>query len=272
MKILGIDASYWQGPQGMSFMRFEGLDDDNIRFGVFRASIGTAHDDSFTANIARAEKYGWERAGYHFLVPSISAADQAVVFANRLGKDICGWLDVEQNGLTRKHVTEFVRTFRDIKGDHFLGCYTSEYKWRTLTGNLDGADLFDGLWNANWTEKNTNGPEDLPARQPRVRYGGWRQADLWQYGLFRPENSTPLDGNAFYGSEGDLKLLFTARRKAPLMERPNYIKGYDDTIAAVLKYLADGPVLDSSNWVYKKGVAEARADLIETLKDANLSA
>lgn len=272
MKILGIDASTYQGPTGMSFSRFQNLDDAGVRFAGFRASIGTVGDDSFRTNLNRAEKQGWKSAGYHYLVPGVAAADQARLFATRLGKDVPGWLDVEQSGLNRKHVTDFVRTFRDLKGEHFLGVYTSSYKWRSITGNMDGADLFDGLWNALWTERGTNGPEDLPAQAPKPRYGGWRKADIWQYGLFRPDGGTPLDGNVFYGTETDLDILFTAKQKPPLEERPNYVKGYADATAAVLRYLADGPTLPGEAWAYKKGVADARDDLIAAVKDATLSA
>jgi len=272
MKMLGIDASVYQGPDGMSFARFQDLDDAGVRFGIYRASIGTAPDGSFKNNIARSEKQGWPAAAYHYLVPGVPAAAQAKTFATRLGKDICGWLDVEQSGLGRKHVVDFVREFRDIKGDHFLGVYTSSYKWRSITGNMDGADQFDALWNALWTERGTNGPEDLPASAPRPRYGGWRKADIWQYGLFRPEGGTPLDGNAFYGTRDALEALFTTHRKPALEERPNYIKGYNDAISASLKFLADGPNIVGDQWAYKLGVAEARDDLIQAVKEANLSA
>ena len=270
MIILGVDASKYQGLSGMSHQRFDSLDDAGVRFGIFRATIGTQRDRSCEENLKRAKGRGWVFGTYHFLVPGDTDA-QAEAYAAQLksfgvygdGLAVC---DVEQAGLTSTMVRRFVRRFRELRPDQPLGCYTSSYKWRSLTGNMDGADLFDYLWNALWTQRSTRGKEDLPDTPPRVRYGGWKEARLWQYGMFRAQG-VRLDGNAFYGTIDELRDL-GIKKAPPLKERPNYRKGYNAVIEKALGSVWTNPA--SNGPAYDLGEKDAADDLRERIKDLRI--
>ena len=81
--ILGSDASKGQGANGMSFQRFDDLHAAGVRFGVFRATIGTVADASYPVNARRAAKLGWAVGGYHFLYPG-DGRGQADAFSGAL--------------------------------------------------------------------------------------------------------------------------------------------------------------------------------------------
>jgi len=260
--ILGIDASTYQGPRGMSFARFEALHAAGVRFGIFRATINATVDASCKVNLARADKLGWAVGSYHFLYPG-NADTQAELYAKHCG-DGLAVLDVEQSGVTRRDVKDFVRRFRELRPKRPLGCYTSEGAWGHLTGNADGADLFDYLWQARWTQLGTNERSDLPAAPPRAGFGGWRTAELWQYGAFRVKGYPAIDGNAWYGTLAELRALGTVPRP-PLEERPRYREAYAAMLEAAegaVTLVAD-PVGTGPAWA--KGVADARHDAILAL-------
>jgi hypothetical protein len=267
-RILGIDASTYQGTRGMSFARFAALDDAGARFGLFRASCGTAPDHSVAPNLDRAHARGWITGTYHFLLPG-GAAAQADVYAKRSGTNLCV-LDVEQAGIRRADVVAFVERFRELRPDRVLLAYTSAYKWRALTGNMDGPALFDGLWNALWTERGTDAVSDLPAEAPLARYGGWRTADIWQYGAFRVKGYPAIDGNAYYGTLDELRGLGKPEPPIPLVERPRYRRAYNEQLDQAVRCVSMGTTPPGTGPTWQAGIEAARKDAQEALAGLRL--
>lgn len=264
MIALGIDISHYQGIRGMSFARFGRLHAAGVRFMFARASIGEARDRAFVANIARARKQGWVVGAYHFLQPG-DVERQAEVFA-AAARNLPAWLDVEQSGLTRGHVTRFTRRFRQLRPDGFLGVYSSSSKWRALTGNMDGTELYDGCWNALWTEKGTDERSDLPATEPRPRWGGFRDALIWQYGAFHDAPRRYVDGDAWYGDGIEaLRVALGQRPAVPMDERPKRRRAYNDQLEAYRRSIAAALAIPGTGAAWSDGVTDARADVLEAI-------
>ncbi len=273
--LLGIDISKWQGAAGMSDAKFDACHRAGVRFMLARASSWTDADPSMATNVRRARARGWEVAGaYHFLYHG-SITEQAAVFARRVG-DLLPFLDVEARGVTRADVREFVNRFHEMKPGRPLGCYTAEGPWRALTGNADGAAIFDGpLWDARWTEPRDTLMSDvsLPARPPFQPYGGWRSAAIWQYGV--PNVGTmPIDGDAFYGSVAELRALITGKPfPLAIEERPRYALGYNGMVDAALADLeSTAPAGSLSGPAWHRGSDDSRADLVAAVKALRMAA
>lgn len=264
--ILGIDASRYQGEHGMSFQRFDALHDAGVRFGIFRATIGTSADASCATNMARADKRGWVTGTYHFLLPG-NPEDQAEAYVRRIGVGLAV-LDVEQSGVRWADVKAFVERFRALRPGRPIGCYTSEGAWRKLTRNADGEGLFDYLWQARWTQLGTNESSDLPQVPPRAGFGGWKITPLWQYGAFRVRGYPAIDGDAWYGTLEDLADL-GRRPRPPLEERPRYLEGHATMLEAIIAAAARVPAPDGS-FAYDRGARDAKEAAMAALQDLRL--
>lgn len=267
--ILGCDVSHYQGLHGMSYARYQRLDDMGVRFIGIRATIGEGRDRAFLANLARARKHGWVIAAYHFLQPGDVEA-QAEAFAKVVG-DLPGWLDVEQAGLTRKHVVRFARRFHQLRPKGFLGVYSSASKWHALTGNLDAVELFDGCWNALWTEKGTDERSDLPPAEPRPRWGGYRDALWWQFGALHDAPHHFIDGNAYYGTLDGLKVALGQRPAIPMDQRPARRRAYNAQLQAIVRAASTTPSVPGQGAAWQDGTTDARTDALEALGELVLA-
>ena len=145
--------------------------------------------------------------------------------------------------------------------------------WHSI-GNPDVNGLADALWQARWDgERHTCKRHDLPKRPPRAGFAGFGSTPLWQFGALKvmvKGKRRSIDGNAFYGTEAELRKAFTGRRpRPPIKERPRYIECYDDAIDEALDLLAPSPI---STAVCGAGDEAARADMRAELEKMRLGA
>lgn len=259
--ILGADISYYQGANGMSGPQWDQLHAQGGRFVGIRATIGRGKDSAFSANVQRAEARDIIATGYHYLLPGSGEA-QGRLAAEVIG-DLPAWLDVEESGVHRSDVIQFARAFRSARPRGFLGVYSSAYKWRALTGNMDATELFDGCWNALWTERGTESTKTLPANEPKPRWGGFHDSLWWQFGALHLKHAI-LDGDAFYGSMADLREAL-GQKVTPLEQRPNYRKAYNLTVDAMLQAALAAAAPVGNARAFLAGAADARKDVADAL-------
>lgn len=266
--ILIADISVYQGAKGMSFARWDELANRGVRAVGIRATVGHRVDTAFEENVKRAQGHDIIPTAYHFQLPG-DPVGQADLFLSTVG-NLPGWLDVEQNGLTRHDVAAYGRRVDDKRPKGFSGVYSSATKWRALTDNMDGRELFDACWNALWTERGVRTAADLPPVEPKPRWGGFDDALWWQWGPLRLRHGI-VDGDAFYGSLADLKVILGQKPpRPPLQERPRYIAGHNAALDAVLAALPAIPVtIPIPGGVGEAGAAAAKAavaDAVASLK------
>jgi len=265
--ILGADISHYQGATGMPVAKWDQLKEQGVRFVGIRATIGRGRDSAYTANVQRATARDIIPTAYHYLLPG-NAGAQAEAFAGAIGTTPA-WLDVEQTGVTKADVVQFAKAFRKARPKGFLGVYSSAYKWRALTGNMDATELFDGCWNALWTERGTRTVADLPANEPKPRWGGFGDSLFWQFGPLHLKHGI-VDGDAFYGSQADLLAALDIIEPTPLKERPNYRKGYNATVDAMLQAALAAPIPANTAAAWLAGSSDARKDVADALDGLDL--
>jgi GH25 family lysozyme M1 (1,4-beta-N-acetylmuramidase) len=266
---LVFDISAYQGVRGMNHERWARLVAKGCIGAIIRASVGGKGDSAFQANVATSQSLKLVTAAYHYLEPGDIEA-QADMFISRIGK-LPAWLDVEQNGLTRAHVVRFVRRFRQKAGrGHFLGVYSSAFKWRALTGNLDAGELFDGQWSALYIERGVRVLEDVMATPPS-RWGGMR-VDLWQFGGLHlgakgSPNKASVDGNVFDGNRAQFERLYGLRPMVPMDLRPARRKAYNDQLRAIMQDVSTTRTIPGQGKAWEDGVVDCRADVMDALGD-----
>lgn len=288
-KHLGVDVSHWQGENGLPIAQRDRLVEGGVEFAIFKISESTGFvDPAADENIRRARAVGLLVGVYHFLTGGMGRA-QARHFlqtAKRLnGGTLANLLlvvDVEAAPWARnpraRDVRRFVSVVNKAAPKNSLVIYTGEGYWRAI-GNPDMAPHVDGLWQARWDgARHTLEDPNLPAFPPRAGFGGWGgRPPLWQYGQLHyvaDGQGHAIDGNVFYGSDAELRDLFTTRKPRPdVSERPKYVAGYNAMVGeadAELPYLADPPyALDPDappHPVWTSGVDEAREDIAAAVK------
>ena len=282
----GVDLSHWQGEHGLSNTQWAHLARCKVRFAILKATQGTGYvDPSFATNLRRARRHGIEVGAYHFLQRG-SAVKQAQHFMRTVRAANGGNLDklllvadVERvptptpaDDPDWRTVKAFANMLERRAPRVTRFCYSSASYWRSI-GNPDGASVFDGLWQARWDGKrHTCTAVNLPAKPPRAGFGGWgRRPRMWQYGLFRYGRHR-MDGNAYYGTLKELRVLFRKERIVrPLEERPRYISGYETTVREVALSLPDLVVPGPGSRAWEAGEQEARKDIAEALAALRLT-
>jgi hypothetical protein len=157
-----------------------------------------------------------------------------------------------------------------------LYIYTGAGYWYAI-GNPHMAGLVDGLWQARWDgRRHMLEKPNLPPAPPRAGFGGWAgRPRLWQFGALHYRvngKSHSIDGNAFYGSDADLRELFIVRKgRPPLEERANYRAGYEAYLASAVEAVAPLPVPEGPGGpAWPAGAAEAQCDVRQALRDLRL--
>jgi hypothetical protein len=283
--ILGIDISRHQGWQkGVPFKMLAALGDAGVRYVIARASIGTLPDPHYRAHAKRVAnaRPDWVFGAYHFLDDGPEGDAQAETFVAECRaavgpQDLDGLitvLDVERsrkegstNFPTWRQAKAFAQRFRQLVPGHPLGLYSNEDTIAGALGNPDAATVFDWLWQARWTMRGTPPPVQLPDVPPRAGFGGFRTTPLWQWGSLRIGDNR-IDGDAWYDTLPKLRDLGKHNGgPGPIEERPNYRKGYNAFIDAVIGAIpaVPGPAGPAGE-AFPMGVADAREDVPEVLR------
>jgi len=169
---------------------------------IAKATEGTGYTDpQFATTRSRTLAGGWPFLGYHFLTPGRITAqvDHAVSVIGR-GRPVM--LDVE-SGAGGDAGLQDVLAFADAYAQRGGGgrvtlAYIPKWYWSGQWGSpsLSGVESRGmGLISSEYTTYSDNGPGWQP-------YGGMTPV-IWQY------TSTPLDTNAFKGTQAELGQLFT---------------------------------------------------------------
>ena len=165
---LGVDVSKWQTPEKVDWRKLR--DEAGVRFVIARHSYGLQVDSTFWRHGWAAMRAGGITvSGYQYLVANRSAAEQAslaIPIAKQLEEPYV--LDVEGEGLTKKHIDEWLTVF--IRSGLTPMIYCSRSSWQRCYGS--GAHPWGHLplWVANYTNAAT------PAMPE-----GWSDWVLWQF-------------------------------------------------------------------------------------------
>jgi len=283
----GFDASHWQGEGGVPLDWMKRLVDCGAKFAFFKATQGTSYvDPSWDDNRERAERLGLLVGAYHFTdnQNGTRQADHFIRTVRRTGSiaDLPLAVDAERVPTPTPRddpkwpaIRALAKRLRIRAKRSERVLYTSSGYWHAI-GNPDAAGLFDMLWQARWDgvkRRCTRTP--FPPRPPRAGFGGWGTTKLWQYGSWKMVvggDMQGIDGNVYYGTQAQLKEAFTGTApRPPLASRPNFIAGYNATIAAAVEDLLDTFVPPGPPGVaYPAGVEAATEDLKEMLKKLRL--
>ena len=213
--LYGIDVSEFQDGLNLSGT---GMD-----FVIIRLAYGASRPD----DCAVSHTEDWATTGkpmsfYHYLTPWDDLGAQADLVKSQW--DACGrrggvWIDVEEPGITRAQVVAFRDALR-ARGVLVIGSYSRANFWEGLPGGEPSAEEGGGaIWVSHYGDQPTG-----PIRQAYPGDGGapWsyplgdRKPDLWQFTdrVTVPGWSAGVDGNAFKGTEAELRALFTGGEAA----------------------------------------------------------
>ena len=208
----GIDVSAWDGPVSWSAHRAKG-----VSFAWVKATEGKAwRSSTFATQYAGAARHGVLRGAYHFARPANSGGvTQARFFVRNGGawradgRTLPGALDLEMPpsgddcyGMSpaalRAWIGDFTREYRRLTGRNAI-IYTTNYWWRTCTGNTTAFAATHRLWLARYSTT----PGTIP--------GGWARPSVWQY------SGDVMDKNVWFGSAASLRVgpRLTAAAGAP---------------------------------------------------------
>lgn len=199
-RLAGIDVSAYDGSVAWSSHRSSG-----VSFAWIKATEGqTWRSSHFAGQYAGAAAHGVLRGAYHFARPSTSSgASQARFFVRNGGawradgRTLPGALDMEMpptgdecygmsKAKMRAWIGDFTRQYRRSTGRDAI-IYTTNYWWRTCTGNTTAFASTNRLWLARY------------ASTPGTVPGGWARPSVWQY------SEDTMDKNVWFGSAGSLK-------------------------------------------------------------------
>ena len=136
---------------------------------ILRACYGKWEDTAFEAHYLAFTRRGVPVGAYHYIIGSVSMAEQAAAFGQAIGaKDLrlgC-WIDVEDTREGTRLSRQQVRAYAALQPD--MGIYTSKGAWNAIMGSTYLNDR--KLWVAHYT---TNPYPLLPT--------GWDNWWLWQH-------------------------------------------------------------------------------------------
>ena len=152
--IRGIDVSKYQGE-----IDWPRVGNENVKFVVARASVGTAVDETFDANVRGAKGQGLAVGAYHYarFKDETSVEEEAALFLDQLSGHKLTYpvfLDIEDNkdnrDLSRRELTRLCKRFLELLEDngHTVMVYTGSYflRDRLVASELSGYDF----WVANY--------------------------------------------------------------------------------------------------------------------------
>ena len=184
-----IDISFYQNPVTIDY----DLIASQVSGVILRAAYGKWKDTAFEAHYLAFTRRGVPVGAYHYLIGSVSMAEQAHAFNLAVGlKDLrlgC-WMDVEDTREGTKLNRQQVRGYAALQPD--MGIYTSKSAWAEIMG---GVYLNDRkLWVAHYTTAST---PLMPT--------GWSKYWLWQYTSSGRMNGYAgnLDTNRFGGTQAE---------------------------------------------------------------------
>lgn len=264
--VLGLDVSSENWSRGIPYRLLPRMHRAGIRFLMARASLGTVADPAFDDNRVKAFKRGWTPGAYHFMKAD-DPVGQAEAFAKRInatgGPDnLLIAVDLEAGTDSYADVRTFMERLRTLVRRHPIGLYTNQSTWVRLD-NHDATNLFDWLWQARWLLYHQKPPLEVPDFPPRGL--GGLPTLMWQPGPYEFAGHR-LDGDAFYGSADDLKMLASQRDRVPLPERPAYRKGYNAMILSAQIAISGATVADGFP-AFRAGVQAAREDAIQAVRE-----
>lgn len=141
---------------------------------------------------------GWPFAGYHYLTTD-DTGGQALHALNVVGRQTPLMVDVEDGSGSLAHLLAFIAAYRKLGGLLTL-VYVPRWYWAGTWGSPSLAPLAaTGVKLISSAYPRSGYADNGIGWQP---YGGMHPA-IWQY------TSTPIDTNAFRGTEAELRALFT---------------------------------------------------------------
>jgi hypothetical protein len=165
---------------------------------VAKATEGTYYRDSEYAWFKQqAANRNLPFSGYHFLKAEEDPAAQAAYYHNFAGNVPC-MLDVETEGSSLPTVDQTLKFIDALHGlgGRVWGVYIPRWYWAQIGGNLGLLEAAGAvLISSNYTSYSDDGVGWQP-------YGGAKTITAWQF------TSTPLDKNAFKGTQADLADIF----------------------------------------------------------------
>ena len=207
--LYGIDVSEFQDGLNLA-----GTDMD---FVIIRLAYGASRPD----DCAVSHTEDWSTTGkpvsfYHYLTPWDDLGAQADLVRSQW--DACGrrggvWIDVEEPGITHAQVIAFRDALR-ARSVLVIGSYSRANFWESLPGGEPTAEEGGGaIWVSHYGDQPTG-----PIRQayPGDDESIWdyplgnRRPDLWQFtdSITIPGWPKEVDGNAYRGTQDDLRALF----------------------------------------------------------------
>lgn len=218
--VLGVDLSHWN-----SSVDFKALKAGGYEFVILKATEQTGYTDpTFSSRWRQALDAGMIVGTYHFFRSNYDGGDQAnhhletiyPLLAETKGKVIPPCNDVE----TADGVSVSVRQTRlrdwdkliraeiwSWKGADDSLCYSSQYLWQTLTGNM-ALDVTG--WGAHWTSSLAYlWPYGWPAAKRKFVQFGVFPKHSWAPRV--PGVSGEVDVNKFLGTLDELKALVGIR-------------------------------------------------------------
>ena len=221
---------------------------------IAKATEGTGFTDSqYSTNRSRTLAGGWPFAGYHFLTTEDASAQAR--HAHAVIGSTPAMLDVESGtsgNPSLSRVQAFIDAYRKLGGVLHL-IYLPKWYWSDAWGSPSLTPLNDRgmrLISSQYTTYSDTGPG-------WDAYGGMKPV-IWQY------TATPIDTNAFKGTQAELGNLFAT----------GTTEGDDMTPAEFLTILKDPSVaayMRAFPWQYTGGGIDA-ASTLAALNDASHAA
>lgn len=207
---------------------------------IAKATEGTTFTDArYATTRDRTLAGGWPFAGYHFLRHGVDITAQAKHAYSVIGK-LPAMLDVETASVDGSKATlaetlAFIDAYRALGGVLYL-VYLPHWYWQ-MWGSPSLKPLLDRgcvLISSNYTTYSDTGPGWDP-------YGGMAPG-IWQY------TSTPIDTNAFKGTQSQLGKLFTTGGTAMDAADAKTLLYTDDLIKPSAAVIAASSDTSNTGW------------------------
>ena len=166
---------------------------------IAKATQGLGNVDlTYARNRDRTVAGGWPFAGYHYLTTD-DTGGQALHALNVVGRSTPLMVDVEDGSGSLAHLLAFIAAYRRLGGLLTL-VYVPRWYWEGTWGSPSLAPLAaTGVALISSAYPHAGYSDTGVGWQP---YGGMHPV-IWQY------TDSPIDTNAFRGTEAELRALFT---------------------------------------------------------------